>query len=199
VRLQLEEGRRDPDGRAQEGWLKGAELLDQTAKLAEGFPDVAKDIRVNLQNVLQPGTLNADQVWGTAIACAHAARNDALKQALEADARAAGIADGVIADATAAGVLMGINTVIYRFKHVIGKEDYEKRPVRLRMQRLAQITSNKADFELFCLAVSAINNCQNCMAAHEDAVLKQGLSADHVWDSVRIAATVHAAAVAAEV
>ena len=172
--------------------------MEQTAKLAEGFSDVAKDIRINLQNVLAPATLNADQVWGTAIACAHASRNDALKQALEADARAAGIADGVIADAKAAAVLMGMNNVIYRFKHVIGKDAYEK-PVRLRMQRLAQVTSNKADFELFCLAVSAINNCQSCMAAHEAVVLKQGLTEDHVWDSVRIAATVHAAAVAAEV
>jgi lipoyl-dependent peroxiredoxin subunit D len=173
--------------------------MEQTAKLAEGFPDVAKDVRINLQNVLAPATLNADQVWGTAIACAHASRNDALKQAIEADARAAGVGDGVIADAKAAAVLMGMNNVIYRFKHLVGKEEYEKKPVRLRMQRLAQVTSNKADFELFCLAVSAVNNCQNCMAAHEAAVLKQGLTEDHVWDSVRIAATVHAAAVAAEV
>lgn len=173
--------------------------MEQIAKLAEAFPDVAKDIRVNLQNVLQAATLNAEQVWGTAIACAHASRSGALKQALEADARAAGIGDGTIADAKAAAVMMGMNNVIYRFKHLIGKEDYEKRPIRLRMQRLAQVTGNKTDFELFCLAVSAINNCQNCMAAHEDTVLKQGLTADHVWDSIRIAATVHAAAVAVEI
>jgi alkyl hydroperoxide reductase subunit D len=172
--------------------------MAQTAKLAEGFPDVAKDIRINLQNVLTPGTLNADQVWGTALACAHAARNDALKQALEADARAAGVDFGVIADAKAAAVLMGMNNVFYRFKHVIGKDDYEKKPARLRMQRLSQVASNKRDFELFCLAVSAINNCQSCMAAHEAAVLEQGLSTDHVIDSIRIAATIHAAAIAAE-
>jgi len=172
--------------------------MEQTAKLAEGFPDVAKDIRINLQNVLQPGTLNADQVWGTAIACAFATRNGALKAAIEADARAAGIGDGVVADGKAAAVLMGMNNVFYRFKHVIGKEDYEKKPARLRMQRLAQVTSNKVDFELFCLAVSAINNCQSCMAAHEAAVIKGGLTEDHVHDSVRIAATIHAAAVAAE-
>ena len=172
--------------------------MEQTAKLDEAFPDVAKDIRINLQNVLQPATLNADQVWGTAIACAHASRNAALKVALEADARSAGIADGVVADAKAAAVLMGMNNVLYRFKHVIGKDDYEKKPARLRMQRLAQVTSNKADFELFCLAVSAVNNCQSCMAAHEAAVLKQGLTEDHVHDSVRIAATIHAAAIAAE-
>jgi alkyl hydroperoxide reductase subunit D len=173
--------------------------MEQTAKLAEGFPDVAKDVRINLQNVLQPGTLSAAQVWGTAIACAHAARNDVLKQAIEADARSAGIDDGVVADAKAAAVLMGMNNVLYRFKHVIGKEDYEKKPARLRMQRLAQITSTKADFELFCLAVSAINNCQTCMASHEAAVLKQGLTEDHVHDSVRIAATINAAAIALEI
>jgi lipoyl-dependent peroxiredoxin subunit D len=173
--------------------------MEQTAKLAEGFPDVAKDVRINLQNVLQPGTLNAAQVWGTAIACAHAARNDVLKQALEADARSAGIGDDVVADAKAAAVLMGMNNVLYRFKHVIEKEDYQKKPARLRMQRLAQITSNKADFELFCLAVSAINNCQTCMASHEAAVLKQGLTEEHVHDSVRIAATINAAAIALEI
>lgn len=172
--------------------------MEQTAKLAEGFPDVAKDIRINLENVLKPATLTADQVWGTAIACAHAARNDALKQALEADARTAGIGDGVIADAKAAAVLMGMNNVLYRFKHIIGKEEYEKKPAKLRMQRLAQLTSAKADFELFCLAVSAINNCQTCMASHEATVLKQGLTEDHVFDSVRIAATIHAAAFALE-
>jgi alkyl hydroperoxide reductase subunit D len=172
--------------------------MEQTAKLAEGFPDVARDIRINLQNVLVPATLNADQVWGTALACAEAARNVALKKAIEADARAAGVGDGVIADAKAAAVLMGMNNVFYRFKHVIGKEDYEKKPARLRMQRLSQVTSNKVDFELFCLAVSAINFCQSCMAAHEATVLKNGLTEDQVYDSMRIAATIHAAAIAAE-
>ena len=172
--------------------------MEQTAKLAEGFPDVDRDIRINLQNVLVPGTLNADQVWGTALACAEAARNVALQTAIEADARAAGVADGVIADAKAAAVLMGMNNVFYRFKHVIGKDDYEKKPARLRMQRLSQVTSNKVDFELFCLAVSAINNCQSCMAAHEATVLKNGLTEDQVYDSIRIAATIHAAAIAAE-
>ena len=172
--------------------------MQHTATLAERFPDVARDIRINLQNVLQPATLSADQVWGTAVACAHAARNGALQQALVADARAAGVGDGVLADARAAAVLMAMNNVFYRFKHVIGKDQYQKKPARLRMQRLAQVTSNKADFELFCLAVSAINNCQSCMAAHEAGVLEHGLTEDHVLDSIRVAATVHAAAVAAE-
>jgi lipoyl-dependent peroxiredoxin subunit D len=171
----------------------------ETAKLAEGFPDAARDIRINLQNVLQPGALNADQVWGTAIACAHAAHSEVLKRAIEADARSAGIGEAVVADAHAAAVLMAMNNVFYRFKHLIGKEAYEKRPARLRMQRLSQVSSNNADFELFCLAVSAVNNCQSCMAAHEATVLKHGLSEDQVIDAVRIAATLQAAAIAAAI
>jgi alkyl hydroperoxide reductase subunit D len=172
--------------------------MEQLQQLAERFPDEARDIRINLQNVLKPETLSAEQVWGTALACAHAARSETLRRAVEADARAAGVADSVLADARAAAVLMGMNNVYYRFKHVIGKEDYEKMPARLRMQRLAQVTSSKPDFELFCLAVSAVNDCQSCMMAHEAGALKQGLSTQHVLDVVRIAATIHAAAIATE-
>jgi alkyl hydroperoxide reductase subunit D len=64
------------------------------------------------------------------------------------------------------------------------------------MTRIAKVTSTKVDFELFCLAVSSINGCEVCLKAHEKTVLDGGLTEDHVFDAVRIAATVHAAAIA---
>ena len=66
------------------------------------------------------------------------------------------------------------------------------------MNRLVQPATNKADFELLSLAVSAINGCEMCVRAHEEAVLEGGLTEDHVHDAVRIAATIYAAAVALE-
>ena len=66
------------------------------------------------------------------------------------------------------------------------------------MQRIAKPATNKADFELFCLAVSAINGCEACVKSHEHVVLEGGLSEDNVHDAVRIAAVIHAAAVALE-
>jgi alkyl hydroperoxide reductase subunit D len=167
--------------------------------LRETFPDAARDIKINLQNVLQPGTLSKEQIWGVAIACAHAARNPALVAAVYADARAEAIPDAVIEDARAAAVLMGMNNVFYRFRHLVGKEEYSHKPARMRMQRLAQVQSNKADFELYCLAVSAINNCESCVRSHEAAVVERGLTDDHVQDAVRIAATIAASAIALEV
>ena len=50
--------------------------------------------------------------------------------------------------------------------------------------------SNKVDFELFCLAVSAINACEMCMRSHEDVVIKGGLTEEQVHDAIRLAATI---------
>jgi lipoyl-dependent peroxiredoxin subunit D len=66
------------------------------------------------------------------------------------------------------------------------------------MNRIAKPVTSKADFELLCLAVSALNGCEACIQAHERAVLEGGLTEDHVHDAVRIAAVVNAAAVALE-
>src|SRR5207248_9407332 len=93
---------------------------------------------------------------------------------------------------------MAMNNVFYRFRHMVAKESYTQKPARLRMQRIAKPTTNKADFELFCLAVSAINGCEMCIRSHEEAVIAGGLAEDQVHDAVRIAATINAASVAIE-
>ncbi len=163
--------------------------------LRDGLPDVAKDIRLNLDSVLRTTSLSVAQRWGVALASALAARQPRLSSAV-LEAATAATDPAVVEDATAAAVLMGMNNVYYRFRHFVGKETYSTRPARLRMNRLAQPATNRADFELFALAVSAINGCESCVRAHEKAVLEGGLTEEHVHDAVRIAATIQAAAVA---
>jgi len=92
---------------------------------------------------------------------------------------------------------MAMNNVYYRFRHMVGKPAYEQIPPRLRMQRLAAPAGDRLDFELFALAVSAVNGCATCVQAHERVVTESGSSPQHVNDAIRIAATVHAAATAA--
>ena len=171
--------------------------MSAVEELRSAIPETAKDIKLNLQSVLQPGALTPAQRWGVAIACAVATRNERLRDAIISDARVEVGAD-VIDDGLAAAALMAMNNVYYRFRHMIGKESYSQLPARLRMQRIARPASNKVDFELFCLAVSAINACEMCMRSHEDVVIKGGLTEDQVHDAVRIAATINAAAVAIE-
>ena len=165
--------------------------------LRDSISEPARDIKLNLQNVLQAESLTAAQRWGVAIASAVAARSARLRDAILLDARAV-VGEEVIDDALAAASLMAMNNVFYRFRHMVAKESYTQKPARLRMQRIAKPATNKADFELFCLAVSAINGCEMCIRSHEAAVIAGGLTEDHVVDAVRIAAVMNAAAVALE-
>ncbi len=168
--------------------------------IRDALPEAASDLRLNLQSVLGDGALTAGQRWGVAIAGAHASREPALVSALSVSAREAGIApealEAALDDARAAAALMGMNNVYYRFRHMIGKPGYSQLPARLRMQRIARTKGPKLDFELFCLAVSAIHGCEACVRSHE-AVLREGeVSEAAIHDAVRIAATVHGTAVA---
>ena len=53
---------------------------------------------------------------------------------------------------------------------------------------------DKKDFELFSMAVSAINGCGMCMHAHEDELRKAGMTTEQIQASVRIAAVVNGVA-----
>lgn len=166
-------------------------------RLRETIPEPARDLRLNLQSVMAETTLTPAQRWGVLVACAIASRNPTLKGAALADAREA-VEQAVVDDAIAAAALMGMNNVYYRFRHLIEKPSYSERPARLRMNRIAKPAGSKTDFELYCLAVSAVNGCGACMVAHERAVLEGGLSEDQVHDAVRLAAVAHGVAVALE-
>jgi alkyl hydroperoxide reductase subunit D len=161
--------------------------------------DAHKDTRLNLQAVLEGGSLTPEQRWGVAVGSAYAARNERLKEAMINEAKKAlANAEPVLEDARAAASLMGMNNVYYRFRHMIGKESYSTKRPGLRMNRMAQVLTNKVDFELVCLAISAINGCEMCVQSHEKVVIEGGLSEDQVHDAVRIASVIHAAAVGLE-
>jgi alkyl hydroperoxide reductase subunit D len=159
------------------------------------IPEPARDIKLNLQAVLAESSLSQAQRWGVAVASAVASRNPTLRRAIVASARRE-VEAAVIDDAVAAAALMGMNNVYYRFRHLVGKPAYGERPARLRMNRMVKPAGTQVDFELFSLAVSAINGCGTCLEAHERVVTAGGLTEDQVHDAVRIAATIHAAAVA---
>jgi alkyl hydroperoxide reductase subunit D len=163
---------------------------------AETLPDYAKDIRLNLSSVMNSDVLSVEQRWGIALACAWASQHVPLAKAAMADAKEA-TSEAVIDDALAAATLMAMNNVFYRFRHWMKKDAYQQKPARLRMNRIANPATNKVDFELFCLAVSAINGCEACVLSHEQAVVEGGLSDNHVQDAIRIAGTFRALAVAA--
>jgi alkyl hydroperoxide reductase subunit D len=114
-----------------------------------------------------------------------------------ADAPGGAAHDAALHAAKAAAAIMGMNNIYYRFTHLVGG-DYPNMPAKLRMNVMARPGVEKVDFELWSLAVSAINGCGMCMESHEKIVRHGGLSAEQVQTAVRIAAVVHAVAATLE-
>jgi alkyl hydroperoxide reductase subunit D len=165
--------------------------------LKNALPDYAKDLKLNLGNVLTSPGLTPQQVWGTAVAAAIASRNPTVREAVLAEARPH-LSDAALTAAKAAAAIMGMNNIYYRFVHLASRKDYQTMPARLRMNVIANPGVDKLDFELWSLAVSAINGCGMCIDAHEREVLGKGATAEMVQNVVRIASVIHAVAVTLE-
>lgn len=158
------------------------------------LPDHAKDLRINLGVITGESSLTPRQHWGVAVASALAARQPAVIRAMTA---AAGphLDEAALKAARGAASVMAMNNVYYRFLHFLGEgTEYHRLPARLRMQTIGNPGVDHADFELWCLAASAITGCGACVISHEKVVREKGLSAQQVQDAVRIAAVVHALA-----
>jgi len=162
-------------------------------KLYDLFPDYARDLKLNLQNVLKQAELTEQQAWGTAVASAVAARNPQLIAEVLAEAGQHLSADALHA-AKAAAAVMGMNNVYYRFQHLSGNERYQQIPARLRMQVIRSHGSDPIDFELWCTAVSAINGCGSCVASHERVLREKGVPEETILAAVRIASVIHGSA-----
>jgi alkyl hydroperoxide reductase subunit D len=161
--------------------------------LKDALPDYARDLRLNLSTLAAEPSLSEQQRAGTFIACALAARNEKTTKAIVSEF-APKLTQEAVAAAKAAASIMAMNNIYYRFTHLAGAPDYKTLPARLRMNVIGKPGVDKADFELWCLAVSAINGCGVCIDSHEKVLREAGLTSEQIQTAVRIAAVVHAVA-----
>ena len=156
-------------------------------------PDYAKDLKLNLGSLANEDDLNDQQKWGTFLACALASRNETVIAMINAEAEDHLSAEA-LNGAKAAAAIMGMNNIYYRFAHIATSKDYMTMPAKLRMNVIGNPGVDKIDFELWSLAVSAINGCGMCIDAHEKQLIDHGMSKMQIQAAVRIASTIHAIA-----
>ena len=165
--------------------------------LKQQLPEYAKDLKLNLSSLASETLLSEQQKAGAFVASALAARNPAVTEALIAEF-APRLSPEALTAAKAAASIMAMNNIYYRFTHLASAPDYRTMPARLRMNVIAKPGVDKVDFELWSLAVSAINGCGLCIDSHEKVVREHGLTTEQVQAAVRIAAVVHAVAATLE-
>jgi alkyl hydroperoxide reductase subunit D len=157
------------------------------------IPDTAKDIRLNLGSVLVVGEsgLTASQLWGTALAVAYAIGNPNLTTSIFNEGAEA-LSDEIQQAAEMAAALMAMNNIYYRALHLIEDKELSALPARLRMNALGNPGIDKKDFELMCLAISAINGCGMCLQSHANTLKKEGITSAMIQHALKIAAVLNA-------
>jgi alkyl hydroperoxide reductase subunit D len=162
-------------------------------EFADALPDYAKDLRLNLGSILSDQLIGEERKNALLLACAHGSGYRPLVAAAEAEA-AGKLSDQIANAARGAAAVMAMNNVYYRFVHLVANPEYGTMPAKLRMNFIASHGIAKEDFELFSLAVSAMNGCGMCIDSHERVLLEHGVKPDVIQSAVRIAAVMKAIA-----
>jgi len=160
--------------------------------LRSALPEYAKDQKLNLGSLTRTTELNEQQLWGTLLASAAATGNDTVFAEISEEAKEH-LSDEAFEAALGAATVMAMNNGAYRAKDFLG-EDYANVKFGLRMNIIAKPGVEKADFEMWSLAVSTINGCENCVVAHDKTVREEGLTKEQVWEAVKVAAVIQAVA-----
>jgi alkyl hydroperoxide reductase subunit D len=162
-------------------------------QFADTLPDYAKDLRLNMGSLLNDQLLGDQRKYGLLLACAHGTGYRPIVAAAEAEVE--GKLEPQAANAArAAAAVMAMNNVYYRFVHLVSNPEYGKMPAKLRMNVIASPGIDKADFELFSLAVSAMNGCGMCIDSHERVLAQHEVKPETIQAAVRIGAIVKAVA-----
>ena len=162
-------------------------------EFADALPDYAKDLRLNLSSILNDQQLGDERKNALLLSCAHGSGYRPLVEAAEAEVEGK-LPEQVANAARGAAALMAMNNVYYRFVHLVANPEYGTMPARLRMNLIGSHGIAKEEFELFSMAVSAMNGCGMCMDSHERVLLQHGVKPDTIQAAVRIAAVIKALA-----
>jgi alkyl hydroperoxide reductase subunit D len=158
-------------------------------QLKESIPDYAKDIKLNLDAVINRSTIDPDDATYIAIAAAFASGNAKLLSFIVASATNEVEKNAALS----AGSIMAQNNVWYPFIEMADDANLKGLPAQLRMNAISSHGgTTKAKFEAYSLASSIIGKCHFCVKAHYETLKQEGYSVEQLRDIGRIAATINA-------
>ncbi|ASR03630.1 alkyl hydroperoxide reductase [Gordonia rubripertincta] len=156
--------------------------------LKEALPEYAKDLKLNLGSISRTTALNEEQLWGTLLSTAAATKSAKVLSEI-ADEAADILSAEAYNAALGAASIMGMNNVFYRGRGFLDGKYDDLRP-GLRMNIIGNPGVDKAAFELWSFAVSSINGCGHCVAAHENTLREAGVEREAIFEALKVASIV---------
>lgn len=161
-------------------------------KVKDSIPDHSKDIKLNLDSVINRSPLSIEDTHACALVAALAAGNGALAHTIISSGELDNFTAETEAAKTAAS-LMGMNNVWYPYVEMCNDPELKGLPAGLRMNAYATHGGvSKKKFELYALVASAIGKCHFCVKNHYDVLRKEGMSVQELQHAGKIGAVIHA-------
>ena len=172
----------------QTSWW-GYSIMTWVDQLSENLPEYAKDIRLNLDAVINRSSIDSEQALYLSIAAAFATNNSKLLTFLLANAT-----DEIEKNAAlTAGAIMAQNNVWYPYLEMADDANLKGLPAQLRMNAISSHGgTTKGKFEAYSLASSIVGKCHFCVKAHYETLKQEGYTVEQLRDIGRIAATMNA-------
>lgn len=163
--------------------------MNWVEQLKESLPEYAKDIKLNLDAVINRSTFDPDYATALSLAAAVQTGNSKLVTFI-----AAAVTDEVERNAAlTAGTIMAQNNIWYPYIEMIDDPNVKGLPAQLRMNAIATHGgTTKAKFESYALIASIIGKCHFCVNGHADTLKSEGYSSEQIRDLGRIAAVINA-------
>jgi alkyl hydroperoxide reductase subunit D len=168
-----------------------AVIVSWVDEVKELIPDYAKDIRLNLENVILRSSVDYDYASSLALAAAWATGNQDIVSMISV-----GITDDTERQAAfKAAALMAQNNIWYPYVEMADDPNLKGLPAQLRMNAISTHGgTTKAKFESYALIASIIGKCHFCVKAHYETLKQEGYTTEQLRDIGRIAATINAVA-----
>ena len=160
-------------------------------QVKESIPDHSKDIKLNLDAVMNRSGLDEVDAHACAFAAALAAGNGDLAFEISMNGPLMGTDEREAAKTAAS--LMGMNNLYYPFVEMTEDADLKGLPPGLRMNAYATHGGvSKKKFEMYALAASIVGKCHFCVKNHYDVLKKEGMTVLELQAVGKIAAVVGA-------
>lgn len=164
--------------------MENPELRD----LKQRIPHYAKSQQRNLEVLLNSSVLTPQQKWGCLLVSAALSKNAYLLKTIDAQSQKF-LSDTAKEAALACIATMTLNNCGFRAKHWL---DTDFEDVRFGLRNTVDLKPgiSQADYEVWAIAASAINGCEQCIQAHSQTGQDEGLKIEQLWEAVKIASVI---------
>ena len=153
-------------------------------------PAFVHDFFMNFRKfVLTAGKLDEKRKF--LVACAVAGQAGSMKwlDYLQTFAAARNVTAAEITESLAVGATNSMYNVLFKFRDIAGTDIFDGMSVGLRAHTFHGTSLDDMTVELINLALSDINGCKPCTAAHVEKARQTGLSDEAIYEAIQCAAT----------